>query len=44
VATGAALANAVAQALAPLSVQVTDLPLSPGKIRDWIDQAARDAG
>jgi carbon-monoxide dehydrogenase large subunit len=39
VATGAALANAVAQALAPLGVQVTELPLSPNRIREWIQQA-----
>jgi carbon-monoxide dehydrogenase large subunit len=44
VATGAALANAVAQALAPLGVQVTDLPLSPGRIREWIRQAEQSAG
>ncbi|MBI3328637.1 MAG: molybdopterin-dependent oxidoreductase, partial [Nitrospinae bacterium] len=36
VATGAALANAVAHALAPLGVQVRELPLSPNKIREWI--------
>jgi CO/xanthine dehydrogenase Mo-binding subunit len=36
VATGAALANAVAQALAPLGVQVRDLPLSPNRISAWI--------
>jgi carbon-monoxide dehydrogenase large subunit len=39
VATGAALANAVAQALAPLGVQVTELPLSPNRLREWIQQA-----
>ncbi len=33
VATGAALANAVSQALAPLGVQIRDLPLSPDRIR-----------
>ena len=33
VATGAALANAVSSALAPLGVQVHDLPLSPDRIR-----------
>jgi carbon-monoxide dehydrogenase large subunit len=43
VATGAALANAVAQALAPLGVQVTDLPLSPNRIREWIRQAETGA-
>ena len=36
VATGAALANAVANALAPLGVQVTELPLSPDNIKGWI--------
>jgi carbon-monoxide dehydrogenase large subunit len=40
VATGAALANAVAHALAPLGVQVTELPLSPEKIRAWIREAS----
>lgn len=36
VATGAALANAVAHALAPLGVQVRDLPLGPNQIGGWI--------
>ena len=36
VGTGAALANAVTMALAPLGVQVRDLPLSPNRIREWI--------
>ena len=36
VATGAALANAVSHALAPLGVQVRDLPLSPNQIRTWL--------
>jgi carbon-monoxide dehydrogenase large subunit len=36
VATGAALANAVAHALAPLGVQVRELPLSPNRIRELI--------
>jgi carbon-monoxide dehydrogenase large subunit len=40
VATGAALANAVAYALAPLGVKVTELPLSPEKIRAWIREAS----
>jgi carbon-monoxide dehydrogenase large subunit len=44
VATGAALANAVAQALAPLGVQVTELPLSPNRIREWVQHAAGRAG
>ena len=39
VATGAALANAVAHALAPLGVQVTELPLSPNRISAWLRQA-----
>jgi carbon-monoxide dehydrogenase large subunit len=36
VATGAALANAVSHALAPLGVQVRDLPLSPNQIKTWL--------
>jgi carbon-monoxide dehydrogenase large subunit len=44
VATGAALANAVAQALAPLGVQVTALPLSPNRIREWLQHAEAKAG
>jgi carbon-monoxide dehydrogenase large subunit len=43
VATGAALANAVANALAPLGVQVTELPLSPNRIHTWLRHAARGA-
>ena len=39
VATGAALSNAVSQALAPLGVQVRDLPLSPDRIRRMIREA-----
>ena len=39
VATGAALANAVSQALAPLGVQVRDLPLSPDRLMSLIRQA-----
>jgi len=35
-ATGAALANAVSHALAPLGIQVTELPLSPDRARRWI--------
>jgi carbon-monoxide dehydrogenase large subunit len=35
-ATGAALANAVSQALTALGVQVTELPLSPDRLRRWI--------
>ena len=36
----AALANAVADALAPLDVAVDDLPLSPARVRAAIDRAA----
>ncbi len=43
VATGAALANAVSQALAPLGVQVRDLPLSPDRIRRLIREAGLNA-
>ena len=39
VATGAALSNAVSQALAPLGVQVRDLPLSPDRIRRLVREA-----
>ncbi len=39
VATGAALANAVSHALASFGVQVTDLPLSPSRIRALISSA-----
>jgi carbon-monoxide dehydrogenase large subunit len=43
VATGAALDNAVANALAPLGVQVTELPLSPNRINAWLRYADRGA-
>jgi carbon-monoxide dehydrogenase large subunit len=43
VATGAALANAVSQALAPLGLQITELPLSPNKLRALIREKARRA-
>jgi CO/xanthine dehydrogenase Mo-binding subunit len=36
VATGAALANAVSHALSSFGVQVTELPLSPSRIRTLI--------
>jgi CO/xanthine dehydrogenase Mo-binding subunit len=39
VATGAALANAVSSALAPLGVQVRDLPLSPDRVRRMVREA-----
>ena len=38
-ATGAALGNAVVNALAPFGVQVSRLPLSPDNIRRWIAEA-----
>jgi CO/xanthine dehydrogenase Mo-binding subunit len=41
VATGAALANAVSHALAPLGIQVTELPLSPDRIRRWIRESTK---
>ena len=41
VATGAALANAVSQALAPLGIQITELPLSPNKLRALIRDRSR---
>ena len=40
VATGAALANAVSNALASLEVQITQLPLSPVRIREQIRRKA----
>ncbi len=43
VAVGAAIANAVADALAPLGIRVTALPLSPNAIFELI-RAARKAG
>jgi carbon-monoxide dehydrogenase large subunit len=36
VATGAVLANAVASALAPLGVNIVELPLTPNRLREWI--------
>ena len=39
VATGAVLANAVSNALAPLGVQVTQLPLSLNRVREWIRES-----
>jgi carbon-monoxide dehydrogenase large subunit len=41
VATGAALANAVSRALAPLGIQITELPLSPNKLRALIRDRSR---
>ena len=43
VATGAALANAVSHALASLGIQVTELPLSPDRIRRWIRASTTQA-
>jgi aerobic carbon-monoxide dehydrogenase large subunit len=40
-ATGAALANAVGHALAPLGVKITSLPLNPNNIRRLLREAAR---
>ena len=40
VATGAALANAVADALSPFGVEINRLPLSPDNIRSWLRSAA----
>ena len=39
-ATGAALGNAVANALSPFGVQVNTMPLSPDNIRRWIVEGA----
>ena len=39
-ATGAALGNAVANALAPFGVRVNTMPLSPDNIRRWIAEGA----
>jgi 2-furoyl-CoA dehydrogenase large subunit len=36
----ALIANAVADALAPLGVEITELPLSPNKVRELIRAAA----
>ena len=44
-ATGAALGNALANALSPFGVRVNSMPLSPDNIRRWIGEArGRDAG
>jgi carbon-monoxide dehydrogenase large subunit len=40
-ATGAALANAVADALRPLGVRITELPLSPDNLARWMREARR---
>ena len=39
-ATGAALANAVADALSDFGVHITHLPLSPNNIRSWIRRSS----
>ena len=43
-ATGAALGNAVAHALAPLGIRVNSLPLSPVNIRRWMGDAQERDG
>jgi aerobic carbon-monoxide dehydrogenase large subunit len=43
VATGAALSNAVSHALASLGTQVTELPLSPDRIRGWIRASTKQS-
>ena len=43
-ATGAALGNAVAHALAPFGVHITSMPLSPGNIRRWIKEGQQRGG
>jgi CO/xanthine dehydrogenase Mo-binding subunit len=40
-ACGGAIANAVADALAPLGVSITELPLSPGRLSALIRAAAQ---
>lgn len=37
--TGAALANAVSNALRPLGVSIRDLPISPNNLARWLDEA-----
>ena len=39
---GAAVANAVSDALRPLGIQITDLPLSPNKLRELISKSRRN--
>lgn len=39
IATGAALANAVSNALRPLGVSIRDLPMSPNNLARWLDEA-----
>ena len=39
---GAAIANAVSDALRPLGIQITDLPLSPNKLRELISKSRRN--
>ena len=43
-ATGAALGNAAAHALAPFGVHITSMPLSPGNIRRWIKEGQQRGG
>ncbi len=39
---GGAMANAVSDALKPLGIQITDLPLSPNKLRELISKSRRN--
>ncbi len=43
-AAGAALANAVAQALAPLGIRIAELPLRPDSLRRWIEESEESDG
>jgi len=40
----ASIANAIEDALAPFGVKITELPITPGKILEWIDGRCGDAG
>jgi carbon-monoxide dehydrogenase large subunit len=44
VAAGAVIANAVADALSPLGVEITELPLSPTNVRRLIANAGQTEG
>ena len=41
---GAAIANAVSDALRPLGVRITELPMSPTRLWTLIEQARRSGG
>jgi carbon-monoxide dehydrogenase large subunit len=43
VAPAGAIANAVVDALSPLGVTVTDLPLDPARVRELIARAGQEA-